>query len=647
MQTIALSPRQKLEIGRDSTAEIVIDDATLSRRHVRIESTQDGQVWVDDLNSRNGTFIDGEKITRSLFVPGQQLTLGTVIVTLETGNPSLNRIVGHDHFLQHFENELERARAHRRTLALLFVKLADHAPQRQNWLPEMKCLQPYDRVGLYAPGVFELLCPERTYEQIKQLLTQWQSSAGNTVRAGCAFYPQDGSTVDELLEFAREAIKTTHVNAPFAPLSAEQIAPDFSPDVSMMDVRRVVDEGPVVTSAIMVKLYKTIDQIARSALTVLILGETGSGKEVVARTIHTRSSRCNAPFHALNCGAIPQQLLESVLFGHERGAFTGADKRQPGVFESAKGGTVFLDEIGELPPQAQVSLLRVLESRAVTRIGSSVEIPIDVRIVAATHRDLEAAVAQGSFRADLFYRLNALTLVVPPLRDRPEEIEALVARFIVSANRSNQRDIRGIANNAVRALRAWHWPGNVRELRNVIERAVVIATGETISLEELPEAIKHTKPRVPSSTHALSPTTTSENLLNTSTADHEEHHTEGFKERIAQFEKRLIITALVRQDGNQVAAAQMLQISRNKLIYKMMKYGLSADPATWNDPNPAPDTSDTTELDLEARVTRFEIELLTQALNASDGNLSRTARYLHMPERTLAHKLKQLGIVRE
>jgi formate hydrogenlyase transcriptional activator len=243
-------------------------------------------------------------------------------------------------------------------------------------------------------------------------------------------------------------------------------------------------EDIVGSSEALRKVLRQIAKLASSDSTVLILGETGTGKELIARSIHKRSNRVDRAFIGVNCAAIPQSLIASELFGHEKGAFTGATQRRLGRFESANGGTIFLDEVGDLPPEIQVALLRVLQEREIERVGSSKAIPIDVRVVAATHRDLNALVAEGKFRKDLLYRLNVVAIDVPPLRERAADVPLLVEYFIDRFGKKAGKKFRTIDKRSLRLLQAYDWPGNIRELQNVIERAVILWDGDTFSVDE-------------------------------------------------------------------------------------------------------------------------------------------------------------------
>ena len=242
--------------------------------------------------------------------------------------------------------------------------------------------------------------------------------------------------------------------------------------------------GSMIAGDSLREVMATAARVAASRIPVIVLGETGTGKELLARYIHEQSPRRGKPLVCVNCAAIPAQLVESTLFGHEKGAFTGAAQQHQGVFEAADGGTVFLDEIGELPAPAQAALLRVLETRRFARVGSVREIEVDVRVIAATHRDLEGMAAQGAFRADLYYRLGTITVTLPPLRARPDDIEPLARHFLRRAGGG-----RTLSAPALARLRAYAWPGNVRELRNAIERAVVVAPSPVIEIEDLPDRV--------------------------------------------------------------------------------------------------------------------------------------------------------------
>jgi DNA-binding NtrC family response regulator len=326
----------------------------------------------------------------------------------------------------------------------------------------------------------------------------------------------------------------------------EAIVARAAPVAAAEDADEEEEDGPVVADRAMVALFATLRRIAPSPSPVLILGETGTGKEVVAERIHRLGPRANGPFVRLNCASLPDALLESELFGHERGAFTGADKARVGYFEAAHGGTLLLDEIGEMPLALQAKLLRVLEQGRVARLGATAQRPIDVRVLCATHRDLEEEVRQGRFRQDLFYRVSTFTLRVPPLRERPVEIKLLVelmARRIAARTGLSRPTITPAASAR---LLAHAWPGNVRELRNAMEHAVVMADGAPIAPEHLPGSI----------------------------GGSEATAVPAIRTRMEDLERAAILAALAAEGDNRTHAARRLGISRRTLIYKMIKYGL-------------------------------------------------------------------------
>ncbi len=309
-------------------------------------------------------------------------------------------------------------------------------------------------------------------------------------------------------------------------------------------------------SAMMEQVRNVISRLASSdTTTVLIEGESGSGKEVVARAIHFQSSRAERPILQVNCAALPEHLLESELFGHERGSFTDAHTQKRGLFESSEGGSVMLDEIGDLPSGGQAKLLRLLENKTFRRVGGVQELRCDVRVIAATNVNLEERVAEGRFRADLFFRLNVIRVVVPPLREHVEDVPTLTAHFIARFNQDLKRNVRGVSAPAMEMLKAYHWPGNVRELRNVIERAFILHAGaDEVRPEHLtPELRKSTPAKRP---EKLVPNITDEGLV------------------LDDVERKLIAEAMERASGNQSKAARMLGVSRDTLRYRLKKHGM-------------------------------------------------------------------------
>jgi len=313
-------------------------------------------------------------------------------------------------------------------------------------------------------------------------------------------------------------------------------------------------ESILAQSDAMMSVFRTIMKVAAFKTTVSIQGESGTGKELVARAIHRRSSRRNEPFLAINCGAIPENLLESELFGHKKGAFTDANGDRQGLFEQANGGTLFFDEIGELPLNLQVKLLRVLEEESIRPLGASGDVQVDVRIITATHRDLAAEAKAGRFREDLFYRINVLPMVIPPLRMRQGDIDLLVDHFLLRHNARLGTRIRGVLPDAHQILLDYTWPGNVRELENTIERAMVLCDGDMIGTHDLPERLRE----------AVDPVT-----IQLASGEL------SIKKTTTAIEQILIRRALQKTNGNRTRAAELLEISHRALLYKIKDYKIS------------------------------------------------------------------------
>lgn len=330
-------------------------------------------------------------------------------------------------------------------------------------------------------------------------------------------------------------------------------------------------------SPAMQHLYRLIDNVAQSNITVIVRGETGVGKEVVAEEIHRRSDRAQGPIVKLNCAAFPEHLLEAELFGYERGAFTGATQSKPGLIESADKGTLFLDEIGELPLATQAKLLRVVESREVLRIGNLRPKSVDIRIIAATHRDLEEMVMAGQFRQDLYYRLNGVSLLVPPLRERTSEIPALANEFLARFCKESKRPTIGLASAALVVMKTYSWPGNVRELRNVIERAVVFCKAHSISPEHLglPMERLSARPMLASPRRPPPPPVDTRSPTSPPPA-HNETLALGttLPDEMIALERDRIMKALSESGGNQTQAAAMLGISRRTLLRRLDDYNV-------------------------------------------------------------------------
>jgi DNA-binding NtrC family response regulator len=396
-------------------------------------------------------------------------------------------------------------------------------------------------LDIKMPGVDGLELQERLAKEVPDLtvivMTAYASieSAVRALKAGAYDYITKPFDPDDLSHLVRRAIEHRSLKSENERLK-EQLA-------------SVAGPAPLVgVSGAMRHVHELIDAVAASDATVLVKGESGTGKELVARAIHARSPRRFGPLVVVNCGALPEGVLESALFGHEKGAFTGAQYRHKGKFELADGGTVFLDEIGTVSPRVQVELLRVLEERTVTRVGGTTPVRTDFRVVAATNLDLEAAVREGRFREDLFWRLNVFVIDLPPLRERPEDIQALAEHFLERFATAMNRPQLTLAPAALEALRAYSWPGNVRELQNAIERAVVLGKPPTIEAADLPLRIGEASPRPgPMS--------------------------------LEEVERGHIRRVLDASDWNISQAAKVLDIDRGTLYAKIRRYGFERVPA--------------------------------------------------------------------
>ncbi len=360
------------------------------------------------------------------------------------------------------------------------------------------------------------------------------------IKAGAYDYLQKPFKPEELVLVLRKAEEREALRRENRALRQEMRQKDMFEDI-------------LAKSAEMELIFKTITKIADFKTTALVVGESGVGKELVARAIHKRSTRRTGPFCAVNCGAIPETLLESELFGHKRGAFTDASSDRIGLFEQADGGTLFLDEIGELPSKLQVKLLRVLQDETIRKLGDNRDIKVDVRIIAATHRDLAAETKANRFREDLYYRINVLQIVIPPLRDRKEDIPILLDHFIARNNARFGIAIRGVEAEARRVLLEYGWPGNVRELENTVERAMVLAEHETLLVEDLPPRLREA--RDPVKLHLMGGEL-------------------SIKKTSRIIEEILIRRALQKTGGNRTRAAEVLEISHRALLYKIKDYNI-------------------------------------------------------------------------
>jgi DNA-binding NtrC family response regulator len=538
LQSSPLPDVGRVTIGRSAECEIRIDDASISRNHATIIVDP---LSVIDNGSANGTWVDNQRIPANSPVAirlHQNLRLGSVAVIVQRNAFAPQRarkVRSHTYFESRLDDECDLAAARGNSLAVVHVV----APGAIDLVDTIgAALQDADVVASYGPDELELLLVGTTPDQAHDVVRRIEGTLvarGHDARLGSAWYPRDGRDPSALAGRARRR--------------------------ALGDVDDPADAGDiVVVDPRMAALHELIARVARADISVLLNGETGVGKEVVAEAIHRQSQRAGGPFVKLNCAALSDTLLESELFGHERGAFTGAIAVKQGLLEVAEGGVVFLDEVGELSLATQAKLLRVLDARELMRVGGLAPRPIDVRIVSATNRHLEAEVNRGTFRLDLLYRLNAMSIAIPPLRERTLEIVPLARRFLHGIAAKLDRPTPRLTEEAEQLLVEYAWPGNVRELRNVIERAMVLATGNVIEARDLPED------RMRPAFAAAAPAELRPTAETAAAAAHEAP--------IASDERQQILDALEACHGNQTHAAKLLGVSRRTLINKLEKFAM-------------------------------------------------------------------------
>ncbi len=370
------------------------------------------------------------------------------------------------------------------------------------------------------------------------------------IRSGAYDYVSKPFSLDEMMVVVDKALEAHRLRSEVRALHVRQ-QKEFGFD-------QIVARSPQ-----MAEIVNLLRSLAESeARTILLEGESGTGKDLAAKVLHYNSPRSERPFMNITCTALPEALLESELFGHEKGAFTDARKLKQGLVELADGGTLFLDEIGDMPAPLQAKLLRFLEEKAFRRVGGTVDIRVDIRIVAATNQNLRMQVARGIFREDLFYRLNIFPITLPPLRERTGDIPLLVRHFIEEFNREFRKDVAGIDPDALEVMQSYHWPGNVRELKNLVERAMLLAGGEALTLADLPGELKRETAPAPESETPAAPEDPAARLLGDQGLD------------LTALERDLVARALAKAGGNQTRAARLLGLSRDQLRYRVQKFDL-------------------------------------------------------------------------
>ena len=537
-------------IGRAPDVELRVQHASVSRRHATIR-IDDGALRVADLGSHNGTRVNGEAVTTTRgLASGDVVTVGDVVLVVHFSTPPEVARAAHQEtaWRRRLAEELERAITFQRMLAVVVV--LDATPAAIAALGQAARL--IDVIGTSEDGQALLLLPEVDRGQARVLAERALAAANAVapVRAGLATCPVDAVDADTILLAARSAARRAQPGTLVEPAEAATHIELGSRQV-------------LVTDPAMTRVFALLERLAPSELPVLITGETGVGKENAAYALHHWSKR-GGPFIAVNCAALgPESLVDSELFGHEKGAFTGAVTAKAGLFESAAGGTVLLDEVGELPLVIQAKLLRALESKRITRLGETRERAIDVRLVAATNRQLETEVTEGRFRQDLYFRIGGTTVVLPPLRDRRCEIPILARAFLASACARAGRPDMTITAEAMQQLLLHAWPGNVRELRNVMDYVVAAAPDERVEPTDLPVRLGGAETAAVTSPAPAEPPHDTERPTFRPIAD-----------ELRELERRRMAEALSAANGVKTRAAQLIDMPIRTFTLKLKQHKL-------------------------------------------------------------------------
>jgi DNA-binding NtrC family response regulator/pSer/pThr/pTyr-binding forkhead associated (FHA) protein len=544
-------------IGRGDLAELRLNDNAVSRRHAVLQ-LRDGAVTLRDLGSHNGTFVNGVRLAApQLLRSGDSLTVCATTLVLYSTAPvpsGMRRLVDYGELRRRFEAELERALRYQRPFTVLVGRLAseqDHGKVNDG----LSTLRGLDLAAWLDPTQLVILAPEAGRDDADQMARRLgEQFAKLDLKLGYAVCPDDGCDADALLMGARAAAAAAANHAVAAVATARR-------------TYRIGNRNVIVADPAMARLYALVERLARVDLPVLITGETGSGKELAATMVHERSLRHAGPLVALNCAAIQENLVESELFGHERGAFSGALTTKLGLLEAAGKGTIFLDEIGELPLAIQAKLLRVLETKRLTRVGDVRERESDFRLVAATNRNLQHEVDAGRFRQDLFFRLSGATLSVPPLRERLRELALLAELFLSDACRLAGRSMLTLGPEALALMEGYRWPGNVRELKNVMEYVAATTVGDRIAEADLAERLNAGATPTRSGTIRI-PTLGSDPAVVPPT------EFVPIGDEIRALEIQRMTQALDAAGGNQTRAAELIGMPLRTFFTKVRQYGL-------------------------------------------------------------------------
>jgi transcriptional regulator with GAF, ATPase, and Fis domain len=602
-------------IGREEGNDLILDDGSISRVHAKFVKDPGG--WsIADLNSTNGVYVNNARSKEMPIKEGDVLVLGeytffvrsvesavtddlaleSSYVTLETMCRLTSMFRGPISFVEMLsamtDSLLEVFRAERgfimmrdpKTGSLAEPTVARHAEAADAQAPISKTVAGQVLADRKPVLITDVEADEKfrgassiASEQVRSIVCGPILSDGDEVMGVAyldsrtrsrAFTQRDLEVFERFLEHASFLLSASAGKEKLRADNENLRALAVEVSLSHHDTGAIVGSSPRMKSVL-----DQIQDLAPEDVTVLLTGESGTGKELVAQAIHSRSKRADRPFVAVNCMALARELIESELFGHEKGAFSGAVARRVGKFEQAAGGTIFLDEIGELSGDVQVKLLRVLQERTICPVGGNREVPLDIRLITATNRDLQRAIADGKFREDLFYRINVFNLELPPLRERREDVSALAAAFVGHFRRRMGKPITGVDPDAMARLARYDWPGNVRELRNVIERAFVVERSPVITVASLPFAVAQGSAAAPAPTPAARAGETGGGSGAAGGAD-SEGYPDNFEVAREVFEKHFIIQALKRRSGNVTLTARETGLPRRTLYRRLAKYAI-------------------------------------------------------------------------
>jgi transcriptional regulator with GAF, ATPase, and Fis domain len=611
-EVVQLPPGGELVVGRGEAAQIRLEDSQVSRRHAAIV-TGAGQAYIRDLGSRNGTHVNGERVTGDRpLAAGDIVTICSATLAFHSSGTANLSLIELPELERRIEEELARSLSYHRPFSVLALRLGD-APVDEMVLRDILSghLRLLDVPAWDGGHALAILMPESDADTARQAAARILEALAVSVpraRVGFATCPQDGCEVALLLESARSAAGRADGGKKVVAAS------------ETFQMLKLGDRNVLIADPAMSRLYTLVDRLAAVDLPVLICGETGTGKELIASALHARSksSRRLLPMVTVNCAAIPENLVESELFGHERGAFSGAVATKVGLLEVAHGGTVFLDEIGELALAAQAKLLRVLETKRLTRVGDVREREVDIRIIAATNRDLDAEVKAGRFRQDLFFRLSGAMLWLPPLRSRKRELQLLAQAFLDEAATRAGREQMQISAAAMARLSAYSWPGNIRELKNTMEYLAAAVLEPVLEPSHLGERLggEGALPAAPS-VAAVPPAP------------------------VPRQPTPLVSSPPVAQSGGG-GPLRSMEDELRELERSRLAAALAAGERRGAEP--APDPGAIGMRPLEEEIRELERNRISAALVATGGNRTRAAKLIGMPLRTFLAKLKQYNL---